>query len=211
MFVEQRQAMVDGQLRTNKVTDAKVIDTFLTFPREEFAPEGLRGSAYVDEDIDLGHGRVLMEPMVAARLLQAAEIAPGHSVLIVGAGNGSLAGLVANLGAEVVAQESVSSLASLGKDKQHPAITWVEQDLSTLATGSFDRIITAGSIAAIPDSWAASLCEGGQIFALISGQSGNDGYACAAHKSGDTLSSRQLFNASVPPLSEFLPTAQFEF
>lgn len=210
MFAEQRQAMVDGQLRTNKVTDPKVIDAFLTFPREDYVPEARKGAAYVDEDVDLGHGRVLMEPMIAARILQEAEIEAGQSVLVIGAGNGSLAGLVAQLGAEVVAQESVAALVSQGREAQ-PSLTWVQQDLTTLADGTFDRLITAGSVSSIPEAWAQSLKPTGRIFALISGQSGNDGYACVAHKSAGGLSLRTLFNASVPPLGEFLAAPEFEF
>src|SRR5271156_3552534 len=80
-----RLNMVESQLRTNKVTDASVLEAFLAVPRERFVPEPLTGSAYVDEDIPLGGGRYLLEPMVLARLLQLAEVGPDAGVLEIGA------------------------------------------------------------------------------------------------------------------------------
>ena len=73
-FEQCRRNMVDCQLRPNKVTDEKVLSAMGSIPREVFAGTEYQGIAYVDEDIPLGDGRYLMEPMVLARLLQAAEI-----------------------------------------------------------------------------------------------------------------------------------------
>ena len=63
-----RVNMIESQLRPNKVTDERIIEAFSRLRRELFVPEHLRGVAYVDEDLPLGRGRYLMEPMVAARL-----------------------------------------------------------------------------------------------------------------------------------------------
>jgi len=54
----------------------------LAVPRERFVPAPLRGIAYVDEDIPLGGGRYLMEPMVLGRLLQTARSGPATSCLM---------------------------------------------------------------------------------------------------------------------------------
>src|SRR5258708_9673722 len=62
--------MIESQLRPNRVTDERVIEAFSRLRRELFVPEHLRGGAYVDEDLPLRRRRYLMEPMVAARLLQ---------------------------------------------------------------------------------------------------------------------------------------------
>src|SRR5260221_942775 len=83
-----RTNMVESQVRTNKVTDQGIIDALLRVPRELFVPPPLRGIAYVDEDLDLGSGRHLMEPMVLARLLQAAALRAGDRVLVVGCATG---------------------------------------------------------------------------------------------------------------------------
>ena len=71
-----RHNMVEGQIRPNGVTDPAVIEAMAAVPREAFAPRHLRSVAYADDDLEIGNGRILMEPMVLARLLQAAEIDP---------------------------------------------------------------------------------------------------------------------------------------
>ena len=48
---EARHNMVDNQLRANKVHDDRVLDAFLRLQRELFVPPGLRGVAYIDEDL----------------------------------------------------------------------------------------------------------------------------------------------------------------
>ncbi len=83
-----RLNMIDNQLRPNKVTDERVLDAFMRLRREVFVPERLRGVAYLDDDLPLGDGRYLITPMVAARLLQAADIEPKDTALVVGAGVG---------------------------------------------------------------------------------------------------------------------------
>ena len=208
MFDQQRIAMVDGQLRTNKITDERVIDLFLTLPREEFAPDGLKGSAYVDEDIDLGQGRSLMEPLVAARMLQHGEIEAGMTALVIGAGNGYLPRLLLDLGLEVTALEAAADLAEQGKAAAVGA-TWAVQELGSLPDGSFDRIFVGGAIPEIPAAWSKALAPGGQIIAPIAGARGNDGQLVIAVETNGLLSSRSLCNAAVPALPEFTQAPGF--
>ena len=111
LFDAARTHMIDSQLRPNKVTDDRVLGAFASIRRELFVPEHLRQVAYIDEDLPLGGGRYLMEPMVAARLLQAAAVERTDTALIVGAGTGYEAALAAMLARNVVAVEEDPELA----------------------------------------------------------------------------------------------------
>src|SRR5579862_9609605 len=102
-----RTNMVESQIRTNKVTDPALIDALLSVPRELFVPAAMRSIACVDEDLDLGGGRCLMEPMVLARLLQSATLQPADRLLEIGCGTGYAAAIAAHLVAKVVGLESV--------------------------------------------------------------------------------------------------------
>src|SRR5258708_21786469 len=106
-----RTCMIESQLRPNKVTDKRLLDAFFTIRRELFVPEHLQAVAYVDEDLPLGNGRHLMEPMVAARLLQAAAVERTDTALIVGAGTGYEAALVAVLARSVLPLHEDPALA----------------------------------------------------------------------------------------------------
>ena len=88
-YTAARVNMVESQVRPNKVTDLRILTAMLELPRERFVPQELRGIAYVDEDVPLGNGRYLTEPMVLARLVQAAQIAPEDTVLEIGTATGT--------------------------------------------------------------------------------------------------------------------------
>ena len=74
-------------------------------------PTGLRSVAYADDDVPLGNGRFLMEPMVLARLIQTLQPQPEDKALVVASGRGYGAALLARLVKSVVAVESDAALA----------------------------------------------------------------------------------------------------
>ena len=132
---EARQNMVDNQLRANKVHDDRVLDAFLRLQRELFVPPGLRGVAYIDEDLPRQRpGASLMEPMVAARLLQALAVQPKDAALVVGAGVGYEAAALGLLARSVIALEDNPELARLGRsalvDHRIASVTYVEAPLA---------------------------------------------------------------------------------
>ncbi|MGH7056802.1 MAG: hypothetical protein ACREFZ_02820, partial [Acetobacteraceae bacterium] len=59
-FAAARNFMVEGQIRPNRVYSEKVLGAMRSLPRECFLPKYLAARAYVDEDVPLGEGRVLM-------------------------------------------------------------------------------------------------------------------------------------------------------
>jgi protein-L-isoaspartate(D-aspartate) O-methyltransferase len=82
-FALARRNMVEGQLRPNRVTNTQLLTVVGTLPREKFLPDGLRSVAYSDEDVPLGGGRFLMEPMVLARLIQTLQPRETDRALVV--------------------------------------------------------------------------------------------------------------------------------
>ena len=121
-FEAARRSMVDSQLRPNKVTDQALLDAMAAIPREQFVPEAFRAAAYVDEDVPLGNGRFLLEPMVLGRLIQTAAPTRSDLVLDVGSTTGYGAAVLSRLAATVVgleidgamADRANSALAALG-------------------------------------------------------------------------------------------------
>ena len=81
-FSSARHNMVESQIRPNRVTDTTLMKALAILPREKFVPRAMQGIAYVDESIDIGEGRYLMEAWVLARLLEAAEVQPDDVALL---------------------------------------------------------------------------------------------------------------------------------
>ena len=71
MNLEQtRFNMVEQQIRTWDVLDPEVIKLLFELRREEFVPASYRDLAFVDMEIPLGHGEVMLAPKMEARILQ---------------------------------------------------------------------------------------------------------------------------------------------
>jgi protein-L-isoaspartate(D-aspartate) O-methyltransferase len=71
-YAKARINMVECQLRTNGVTAPDALRSFSSVPREAFLTGDLKKSAYVDDDLPLPGNGFLMEPLVFARMVEAA-------------------------------------------------------------------------------------------------------------------------------------------
>jgi protein-L-isoaspartate(D-aspartate) O-methyltransferase len=216
IFKVARSHMIESQLRPNKVTDDRVLQAFASIRRELFVPEHLRPVAYTDEDLPLGGGRYLMEPMVAARLLQAAAIGRTETALIVGAGTGYEAALTAMVARNVLALEEDTDLA------RHARTALVEHGIASVTVvegplhqgyrprAPYDVILFGGAVTEMPPEIYAQLAEGGRLLAVIKPGNGV-GRAILATRTGGVLAQRVIFDAATPFLPGFGPKPGFEF
>jgi protein-L-isoaspartate(D-aspartate) O-methyltransferase len=208
--------MIEGQLRPNKVTDNRVLEAFAEIRRELFVPQHLRGAAYTDEDLPLGGGRYLMEPMVVARLLQAAAIDRKQQAMVVGAGVGYEAAVISRLGRGVSAVEDVEDLARAGRadlvEHQIATVTYVEEPprQGHSARAPYDVIFFGGAVAEIPEEISSQLGEGGRMAAVLRTGPGM-GRATLITRTGGVLAHRVIFDAATPLLPGFEPRSGFVF
>ena len=216
-FALARRNMIDGQLRPNKVTNAVLLGAIGELPRERFLPEALRSVAYADDDVPLGGGRYLMEPMVLARLIQALQPQPDDRALVVGAGRGYGAALLARLVKAVTALESDPGLAAAGeqitKDLALGGIQWVAGKLEPGAPASapYDVVLIEGAVRQVPQAIFDQLAEGGRLAVTVSGAPGAMGVAQIFVKDSGVASGRPLFEAGTPLLPGFAPPPRFTF
>jgi protein-L-isoaspartate(D-aspartate) O-methyltransferase len=212
-YAVARQHMVDSQIRTNKVTDERLIETIRALPRELFVPEALRARSYLDDDVELAPGRFLMEPMVAARLIQTAEVKPTDMALVVGAASGYAAALLSRLANTVVALESDALLAQrAGAAFSELGIDNVAIVEGPLAAGCgkhapYDVIYLDGAVEALPQALVDQLGENGRMVGVMIEQ--GVGRAMLWLKSGGTVSRRVLFDANVTLLPGFKTPGRF--
>jgi protein-L-isoaspartate(D-aspartate) O-methyltransferase len=210
-----RRHMVDGQLRPNRVTAPALLDAMAELPRERFVPAALRGIAYVDEDLALGGGRFLMEPLTLARLIQAAAPGPNDNALDVGGATGYSAAVLSRLVASVVALEQDQALAAAATAAfKELGIANVQTVVAPLAGGHprnapYNVILVNGAVDHVPDALAAQLAEGGRLAAVVG--TGPVGRATLLTKRRGTVSGRILFDASVPVLEDFAREPGFVF
>ncbi|MFQ5533765.1 MAG: protein-L-isoaspartate O-methyltransferase [Sphingomonadales bacterium] len=210
-----RSNMVEGQLRPNKVTDQRIVDAMNAVPRELFVPKALRGVAYVDEDMAVAPGRYIMEPMVLARLLQAADIASDDIVLEIGCATGYATAILARVADTVVAVEEDEALAQGATDNlaslevANAAVVSGPLNAGYPGEGPYNVIVVGGAVEELNDDIIDQLAEGGRLVAVII--IGGVGKACLYTRVGGIVGRRELFDASVPMLPGFAKGADFTF
>ena len=216
-FETARKMMVDCQIRPSKVTDQKVLDAFLTVPREAFVGKNQRAVAYIDEDLLLPSGRNLMEPMVLARLIQALEIRAGNSVLVVGAGSGYGSAIIAHLAGSVIAVETRAQLVEKAQEilvsngVDNAAVVKSRLVDGYAEEGPYDQILVEGSVEMMPDSLLQQLAPKGKLAAVYRPASAPIGVASLWMRSGSSFVRKPLFDACVPNLDEFNKKPEFTF
>jgi protein-L-isoaspartate(D-aspartate) O-methyltransferase len=215
-FAAARSHMIESQLRPTKVVDERVLAAFGFIRRELFVSAQLLAVAYIDEDLPLGGGRYLMEPMVAARLIQAASVVRTDTVLVVGAGTGYEAAILSILARKVVALEENADLARRCRaalvEHQIASVEAVEGPLrgGHRARAPYDAILLAGAVAEMPTEIVGQLAEGGRLLAVERPGPGI-GRAVLTQRSGGALARRVIFDAAIPLLPGFSPGPTFLF
>lgn len=206
-FSVRRRMMVDNQIRPSDVTKYPIIDAMLTVPREMFVPDALREIAYAGEHLDLGGGRVMLDPRTLAKLLDALNVQGDELVLDIGAGLGYSAAVIARMAQAVVAvepdadrvAEAQALLAEVGADN----VILHAGDLAEGAAehGPYDAIVIEGGVETLPEALPAQLKDGGRIACIF--MEGATGAARIGIKIDGTMTWRFVFNAAAPVLPGF--------
>ncbi len=216
-FTQARHNMVEGQVRTNRVTDPLVVQAMEELPREDFLPPALKARAYIDEDIVVAPGRILMEPMVMARLLQAADVQNTDMAMVVASATGFEAAVMARLAGAVVALEPNTELAAASEaalgTHQVDTVSVLRAALVSghPAQAPFDVIFINGAVDEVPQSLVDQLGEGGRLVCVVAPAGARVGEATLVLKANGVASSRVVFDAAVPVLPEFSKTPSFKF
>jgi protein-L-isoaspartate(D-aspartate) O-methyltransferase len=214
-FAAARLMMVDGQVRTHEVSDLRLIAAMQEIPRERFVPAPLAPIAYLDLDLAVSDAppRYLLKPMVLAKLIQAAKVAPTDRVLDIACGTGYSSAILARLGESVVGLDDNAALMQLSGDyfRGTPNVKFV---IGALAEGypaaaPYDVILINGACQTIPQRLLSQLGDQGRLVCMRG--AGATGTGVLWQRSGDAFGERALFDAAAPALPDFAKPPAFAF
>jgi len=217
-FAQARDHMVDSQVRPNKVIDPRVIRAMRSLPRERFLPPHLSSLAYADEDVPLPRGRAMMEPMVIARLTQLARVRDGERVLVVGAGAGYGAAVLAACGGQVTALEEDEALLAIARTVLPGLAPGVRIQAGPLPAGwpagaPYDVVMIEGAVRAIPEALGLQVrADGGRLVTVLAERAGAGHGVLAEHAGpGGVLRAQPVFDCATPLLPAFAARPTFQF
>ncbi len=203
-----RYNMAWQQIRPWEVFDDRVLQIMQDIPREQFVPHAYRALAFSDMRIPLGHGQVMMEPKLEARMLQALAVKPSDQILEVGTGSGFVTACLAALGNAVTSYDIYEALVNTAEDKL--ALQGVNNThlhlgnafSADLPEGGFDVIAVTGSLPRYDDRLERLLAPGGRLFMIVGESPVMEAMLITRH--GDEFVQDFLFETDFPAL-ELLP------
>ncbi len=220
-FETARSKMIEQQIRPWNVLDPNVLELLQEVHREDFVPSAYRHLAFVDMEIPLPEGQVMLAPKIEARLLQELNLSNSDSVLEIGTGSGHMAALLGKVAANVLSIEKYPCLAELAKSNLAQAgISNVSvQEANGLAedprwthTG-FDCVVISGAVHSVPDHLLQSLKPGGRLVAIAGEAPVMQALLIerAASASGTGFRTTVLFETLTQYLEDAPKTSRFRF
>lgn len=207
-FVTAREAMVENQLRPQGVTDPAVLEAMGKIQREKFLPSHTRPLAYVDRAVAIGERRFLSAPAVLGQLLTRMRLEPGQRALVIGAGSGYSAAVLAAMGLAVDAVESDADLVTAAGEAKVKVVQG-PLEAGNPAGAPYDQILIDGAVEYIPDAIIDQLAGGGRLGAAIVDRGVTR--LVIGRKSGGAFGTLSIGDAGVPLLPGFSRPKAFTF
>ncbi len=168
-FAQQREQMVETQLKSRDIQNERVLEAMKKVPRHLFMPASVRQYAYIDSPVPIGQGQTISQPYIVGLMTQTVDPKPGDRALEVGTGSGYQAAVLGELVQEVYTIEIIPDLA----EKAEKALAESGYDNVEVRQGDgyqgwperapFDIILITAAPEEIPQPLIDQLAEGGRL------------------------------------------------
>jgi protein-L-isoaspartate(D-aspartate) O-methyltransferase len=215
-FEQARVNMVENQVRPWEVLDARVLDVLGSVRREDFVAPEHRKLAFADLCLPLGHGEVMMKPVIEGRVLQALELKPEDQVLEIGTGSGFLTACMAKLAGHVTSLDiHADFIATAGERLAAAGIQNVKLEVGEAvnawqSSGLFDALVVTGAVSQIPQRFLGWLKPGGRML-VVRGESPVQQALLLTHEGNGRYREEALFETDLPYLKHAEPPRRFVF
>ncbi|MBI1798367.1 MAG: protein-L-isoaspartate(D-aspartate) O-methyltransferase [Candidatus Eisenbacteria bacterium] len=161
--------MVEEQLVGRGIRDPRVLEAMGAVPRDQFVDAAFLARAYGDHALPTAEGQTISQPWIVARMLELAELEPGHRALEIGTGSGYQTALLARLVERVLSVERVPSLLRAARHRldalglSNVALRHGDGSLGWQEFAPYDRVLVAAAAPRVPEALMAQLGERGQL------------------------------------------------
>jgi protein-L-isoaspartate(D-aspartate) O-methyltransferase len=208
--------MLEQQVRPGDVLDHKVLGVLKQIKRVDFVDESLSGIAYADIGLPIGHGQVMLPPILHGRMLQALDIQNDEYVLEVGTGSGYFTALIATLAQHVTTIEIMEELSLTAKQNieayDFDNITYCVGDASKTypLSDRIDVIVLTAAFVTVPDDYLQSIKVGGRLLAVV-GQEQNMEVQLIYRVAEREWQTKSVLETVIPAVINAEPKPEFKF
>ena len=180
---EMARLMVDRQLRSRGIDDARVLEGMQSVPRHRFVPVEDLDRAYSDHALPTAEGQTISQPYMVALMTELLDVQPGSRVLEVGTGSGYQSAILLLLGAKlatidlsgVLSASAQATLTRLAVDLPLPGLGEVEfvvgdGTLGHAPKAPYDRILVTAAAPSLPNAYREQTADGGKVVVPVGGR-----------------------------------------
>jgi protein-L-isoaspartate(D-aspartate) O-methyltransferase len=174
-YTVARRRMVQQQILARGIDDSRVIEAMNQVPRHFFVDEGLRGHAYTNGPLPIGHKQTISQPYMVAAMSAALQLHGHERVLEIGTGSGYQTAVLAMLAKRVYSIERIAALAARARKVldqlqiSNVNIKIADGTLGWKDQAPFDGILVAAGAPDVPQEYLAQLAVGGKLVLPVGG------------------------------------------
>jgi len=168
-FPKARLKMVEEQIISRGIKDAKLISAMKKIPRHLFVEEALQNQAYGDHPLPIGEKQTISQPYIVALMTEALLLTGREKVLEIGTGSGYQTAILAELSEKVLSVERIRPLAIRARKLLYELghinveIKIFDGTFGWIEESPFDAIIVTAGSPDIPQPLIDQLAMGGRL------------------------------------------------
>ena len=161
--------MVEEQIFSRGIKDAKLIGAMKKIPRHLFVEEALQNQAYNDHPLPIGEKQTISQPYMVALMTEALLLTGKEKVLEIGTGSGYQTAILAELSEKVFSIERIRPLALRARNLLYELgyfnveIKIFDGTLGWMEESPFDAIVVTAGSPDIPQTLINQLAIGGRL------------------------------------------------
>ena len=168
-FPKARLKMVEEQIISRGIKDAKLIAAMKKIPRHLFVEEALQNQGYSDYPLPIGEKQTISQPYMVALMTEALLLTKKDKVLEIGTGSGYQTAILAELSEKVFSVERIRPLAIRARKLLYELgyfnveIKIFDGTFGWIEESPFDAIIVTAGSPDIPQPLIDQLAIGGRL------------------------------------------------
>jgi len=161
--------MVEEQIVSRRINDARLISAMKKIPRHLFVEEALQSQAYNDHPLPIGEKQTISQPYMVALMTEAMLLTGKEKVLEIGTGSGYQTAILAELSEKVFSIERIRPLALRARKLLYELgyfnveIKIFDGTFGWIEESPFDAIIVTAGSPDIPQPLIDQLGVGGRL------------------------------------------------